>query len=756
VIADYKMKYILQRMTMFYLITMPFILTIVNSEVDCGRNCVCSHSAMKCTGTYITTPPDNITDVEIINTDFEELKTEFTRDPAAWSRIISLSLHSKNSTSLPNGTFKGLDSLAFLKVQGEDLEYTDLDTFSGLDNLTTLELTYNGYLKTNTVIKSLSHKPTVLPNLEILNISFNGRKHFVDGITHGFSGKAIAEGRQIRTLDISGISFDTINTTDAYTLCENGLQHFYARGISITTLEHNSEPKTCKYLQTLDMSETKAHNGMDLYFPHLFKMPCKVFLLLKSVKTLLLEGIVPKDINITEPTHLNFSECPFQFEHVSLSGNKLRHLNFSYSFHNVTIESLKILDLSYNGLKYVSPRVLLHSTWLTCLNMSDNNLNEMQRDYIEDFTKLLNAQIKLKEVVLSGNSLDDLPFTFFWNNAELIIIDLSNNRLESIGFDVSRMKHIEVLNVSNNRIMILDDSTVIFLRSLHIVDVDISNNPLTCECNTLDTDFFNWLSTQRQNQLMKNVYCINDKTKYQPFTSNHARDLRHTCDIQRLTPIFASVPSVIILLISAATALSVIRRRRRLKQLALDQIIIKIRKNELPYEFLTFLCFASDDKDLVDTNVYQNMNTAFSEIIGVDKDFVCKGDISYRPGFHIMDETARCIDKCAVVVAAVSNKSCQRHWCEKEIMHGYNIGKPIVLILLEKIDKTLMSPTVARSFNTFVHAALITDNNEVRLEPCWANLCKSIIELAGKENDVRERDVENDMEDIHEFHLQNL
>jgi len=732
------------------------MLTLVNSEVDCGRNCVCSHSAMKCTGTHITTPPNKITDVQIINTDFEELKTEFTRDPAAWSRIISLSLHSKKSTSLPNGTFKGLDSLAFLKVQGEDLEYTDLDTFSGLDNLTTLELTYNGYLYTNTVITSLSHKPIVLPNLEILNISFNGRKHFISGITHGFLGKAIAEGRHIRTLDISGISFDRFNISDCYPLCENGLQHVYARGTSISNLDFNHEPnETCKYLQTFDISEIKVGNGMYDYFLLLFTIPCKFFLLLKSVKTLMLDRIIPYDINITS-THLKFSECPFQFEHVSLSGNKLRHLNFSYSFHNVTMASLKFLDLSYNGLEYVSPRVLLHSTGLTCFNISDNNLYKMQRDNIEDFTKLLNAQIKLKEVVLSGNLLFDLPFTFFWNNTELIIIDLSNNRLGSIRFDVSRMKHLEVLNLSSNRIMILDDSTVSVLRSLQIVDVDLSNNPLTCECNTLDTDFFNWLSTQRQKQLMKNVYCINDNTKYQLFTSNHVRDLRHTCDIQRLTPIFASVPPVIVFLISAATALFVIRRRRRLKQLAFDQIIIKIRKNELPYEFLTFLCFASDDKELVDTNVYQNMNTTFSEIIGVDNNFVCKGDLSYRPGFHIMDETARCIDKCAVVVAAVSNKSCQRHWCEKEIMHGYNIGKPIVLILLEKIDKTLMPPIVARSFNTFVHAALITDNNEVRLEPSWANLCKSIIELAGKENDVRERDVEIDKEDMHEFNLQNL
>ena len=746
-------------MNILYLITISFMLALVRSDVDCGENCVCSHSVMSCTGTLISTPPDNITEVRIADTDFEVMNTVFARDPVAWSRIIYLSLHSTSSEILPSGTFEGLDSLTFLKVYGEFLLFLQPGTFSGLDNLKTLDLSYNEFLDKDLIMIALGSRPVDLPYLDSLNISFCGRKHFYRIPTNRSFFYAIADSRHIRSLDISGVSFDEIYISDFYTICDNGLEQLYMRDSIISDLDFDYAPdKTCKYLQTLDLSGCMVVSGMHNYFQMIFDMHCNDFIFFTALKTLLLEKMSALDIKTRDYTHLNLSDCPFQFEHLSLSGNTFRLLNFSYTLHSVTIASLNFLDISNNGLEYVSPRTLTHSTGLTCLNFSNNHLYKMQRDYIDDFTKLLNAQTNLKEVDLSGNLLVDLPFTFFWNNTELIRIDLSNNELESISFNVSQMKHLEVLNVTNNKILILDAWTVGVLRSLQNVVVYISNNPLKCECDTLATDFFDWLvdSTQLQKQIMNNVHCINDNTQYRLYTSNAVRDLRHMCDDQRLKHILVIVIPVITSLIVAAIVVFVLLRRRRLNKIAFDKIISKIRRNELPYEFLTFLCFASDDNELVDTNVYQSMNTTFREIIGVDRDFVCKGDLCFRPGFHIMNETARCIEKCAVVVAAVSNTFCQRHWCEKEMMHGYNIGKPIVLILLEKIDKALMPPIVARSFNTFVHAALITDNNEVRLEPSWTNLCKSIIELAGKGKYPRERDVENDKNDIDEINLQNL
>ena len=44
-----------------------------------------------------------------------------------------------------------------------------------------------------------------------------------------------------------------------------------------------------------------------------------------------------------------------------------------------------------------------------------------------------------------------------------------------------------------------------------------ATNPLRCECDVLESNFFNWLldSTQLQKQSMKSVYCKNDDTQHE-------------------------------------------------------------------------------------------------------------------------------------------------------------------------------------------------------------------------------------------------
>ncbi|XP_052782078.1 toll-like receptor 6 [Mya arenaria] len=235
--------------------------------------------------------------------------------------------------------------------------------------------------------------------------------------------------------------------------------------------------------------------------------------------------------------------------------------------------------------------------------------------------------------------------------------------------------------------------------------------------------------------------------------------IQRDCMMKVVHTVLAVIIPSCIAISSVLVITIIVFRRRRLKRRVLLDVIEKIRKGEFTNDFLTFLCFASDDTELVERDVYPHLNSTFKDIIGVDKESVCKGDLNFRPGFRILDETEKCLEKCSVLVAAVSKTFCQRHWCENELLQAVNSGKPIVPLMLEKVDKKLMPHVINQFFGTLVHASLINDGKETKLVPDWRVLCNAIIELAGLTstkttegqdnwNEMPENNTIHDLEDV--------
>lgn len=203
-------------------------------------------------------------------------------------------------------------------------------------------------------------------------------------------------------------------------------------------------------------------------------------------------------------------------EELDLSGNMITKLDNDTFVHNTELSSLKLrknpiealnglnitsldeLDLSYCKLSILMRETLEGIPHVTILNLSNNQIAVISDD---TFTALRD----LKKLDLSDNKLiGPLPKDLFKNNNDLEVLSLSGNKelgdfVQDTGFlehhsamqrllvagcgltrltagQLSGMDDLNELNVSNNAIRELDDSTFASLKRLNTLD--LSNNRL--------------------------------------------------------------------------------------------------------------------------------------------------------------------------------------------------------------------------------------------------------------------------------------
>lgn len=98
------------------------------------------------------------------------------------------------------------------------------------------------------------------------------------------------------------------------------------------------------------------------------------------------------------------------------------------------------------------------------------------------------------KLLISQNDIKELaPFTFY-SQPLLHHIDLSNNRIQDITFDLSCLLALDFLNLSNNRIKYFNESVMRTINTIVInkqLTIDLSKNVLECTCKTIP--FLRWM-----------------------------------------------------------------------------------------------------------------------------------------------------------------------------------------------------------------------------------------------------------------------
>ncbi|XP_004066152.1 vasorin [Oryzias latipes] len=128
------------------------------------------------------------------------------------------------------------------------------------------------------------------------------------------------------------------------------------------------------------------------------------------------------------------------------------------------LSKLKNLDLSSNQITHISKDSFSGLVQLERLYLYANNIQSIHLDAFENLEMLL-------ELKLQGNSLTSLPHMDF---PRLLLLDLSNNNIPSLGPSDLQTPHLEALKLGSLGLTTLDEELIASLRNLHELDLSLN------------------------------------------------------------------------------------------------------------------------------------------------------------------------------------------------------------------------------------------------------------------------------------------
>ena len=336
-----------------------------------------------------------------------------------------------------DGAFNLLSTLNVLILRENGIEKVTKSTFSGMDNLISVDLSQNfirevapgvfsnSYLNevniSGNLLKELEAETFInLPILEVLDISHNN------------------------LIDIAKGAFDSIPRLKRLYLHHNRLSSY--KGDFFANMDNDTD------LHTLDLS----YNELTYLYPESFD--------------------IHPQLSIVNFSHNKFSFFPTQFirglkylRKLQLNDNLIKTLEDG-GYANMRM--LEELNLSNNELTSISGTAFQNSSQLQRIDLSHNRISMLKSDTFLGTIRLL--------VDLSHNNLTDMARGMFQRPKVMRLqsIDLSYNKFTRIPVDVlqSQYFHLDTLKISHNAIQdIPSDANIL----LNIKEIDLSYNPLT-------------------------------------------------------------------------------------------------------------------------------------------------------------------------------------------------------------------------------------------------------------------------------------
>ncbi|KAM4547345.1 transforming growth factor beta activator LRRC32 isoform 1-T1 [Fundulus diaphanus] len=496
--------------------------------------------------------------------------------------LVNLSLDSNSITKIAQNTFSGLSSLRKISLHNnvileiEDGAFDSLDHLAELDlsknsitciidfnlyNLTVLNLSKNSIeffqsAKSDRSFKlrslDLSENKMIyfplLPEnnvLEFLNISrnhiqtLNSTGSLLNHTTLKFDNLKYLDMSYNKLKRIPDTFFANMGSLEVLNVSHNCISSFSVTSkdllhrVKIINLSHNS-------LQSLTFEENSLHSLRKLFLQgnELTVLDQQTFQRLPSIKYLQLQQnnlqICGSEQNQHEPTPTNqnhrdptgcvsfSSVCNLHF--LYLSENNLRTLP-GKAFVNTP---LRLLDLSLNpGLDMQRDALFGLEHSLAHLLLRENNMSSLNTD--------LSSLKSLKHVDLSTNQLNTLPT---WNTESAI----------------------ESLNLQNNNLVTLDQSTILALeRSLKTLYM--GSNPLSC-CDNLG-----FLHMVQHSAIVvpdiETVTCVHEDSSEPVNIEKVTREMCHQSEPPNYTAVVLVTLLVVVILLGLLVKCFRSRRRKR-------------------------------------------------------------------------------------------------------------------------------------------------------------------------------------------------
>ena len=745
-------------MLLGYCFVSSVLLSIVQGESN--YTCITKVPVLTCTDTLPANVSIETSTVILQPFTRDMVLTNLTFEGEGWGNVIVLEVFSTGDVIilLKSNCFTRLHSLKRLRIQVRNPIF-ETKVFYGLKKLVQLELSDAINLSEKQLFENLNGK--VLWNLRRLFLWRVGTNVSEGYVLDEWFWKYVS-GTKLRVLYINFMKVKSFNITSFYAHCYM-LDEFNMVGTNVTTAQiavHGISSRTvCTKRPRIGITRTTIVKTLQLWCPMFQSNPSR------SISAMLRDSFMFSSIQQIE----NMCEAMYSIIAIDelylpsgikmISKNMWNITSLLLKRNNITTfatdnfisrATVSQLFLSNNKLVFLSADTLSNISSLQYLDLSYNYLHEMNGRFKSEFERVLFSLDRLQHIILKRNFLTIVPEKMFLYNLNLQTIDLSDNLLSQITFKINHLKHLNYLNMRKNQIRTLDHPSMLQVDNLFSMQtkanatskvvVKLSYNPLNCSSCRSYT-FITWL--QKRRIISENRFkflCFNENGTTENVINKtfpgecHIKDVYVTEGNEENKKFIVAglilLPALVLL--SAKVIMQYLDRRRKVD--VIEDIVNRLNAGHKQCEYVVFVAFSGEDELFINTNVIPQLTDNLQSKLG-EAAFMkplCTGDTMFRVGKYIHEEIMVCLDNSMVMLVLLTNNYCRSRYCMMEFQQALCLDKPVVFMIKDKLDETLMAPAMRQHYNNNARILWAKERDEYVLKSTWTRICESIIELASK------------------------
>lgn len=668
--------------------------------------CRCYRNFALCSGlnlTFIPRFPDNITYLymyknclgRVNRSTFLNLTNPLTRK----SKLEVLILVKNRINTLSNDSFADLSDLTHIHIEDEQhlsgQQFSE--SFNSLSpklvkliinrvNLTSIPATFFQGLESTNVLNITLESNAIKtldgnlfsPVTSLRNLSLHGNR--LETETTNFS-------------HLSNVEY--LNLSSNYFNVSPNFCNFNLSSLKILDFQSNkfSTFKEFKCLDNLEYLNLNNH-AIRTLFSNTFSMLPKLKTLHLSQMAEQLEFIQNNAFNSSSLKRLYFIDNAFHFS--------LFPRNFYPLLIFENTRKLQVLDLSMN---YFKVNETIFTQMLTPLtNLKSLIIVECVLRYIP--RGLLRVLPQLRELILSRNSIDE------WNGYEVF----------------GKSKTLRYLDLSDNRIVTVDEKSFPpdFLQSIRFIN--LGNNPFSCTCKEVQW-FHDWAIDNRQKicpktEICKTILCASPSSLKNKIIIELTES--EMCPYPEYVKVLIIIGSVSLFVL--VIALVVYKARWHIRYLI---YMYRLRRDgyetiedKRDFNYDAFVVYAEEDQGFVH-------NTLVPTLEEREGYHLCIHNRDFQVGKLIVDNIITSIQTSRKIIVVLSNNFTKSKWCDFELIIVQNRmvleqNNNLVVILIDKIEPKNITTPLRLILSTMTYAKWQAQGTEDEKESFWNQIRDSL------------------------------